>query len=1500
MVQRNVDLIIRAKDDATKAFNAVNEALSELAGVQKTVAASSDKMGAALGKVDAGAKKAAGSLGGDVAVAARRVKDAYDQIGRSLDKARVDFQKQEKLVREQGAALGALKAQAAAATSAIDRMRGKIGPLRPEDIERLKAGERQMKALNREVSQGASAFAKAQQALERSQEGLRGVEGAANAAEVAIREMQTQAARNTAARESVAEQQKLAQSFRDASAAAKAASRVGITEQQQLAAAYRRAQAAADRAHPSIGKLVRELFRVGPAARAAGDGMAHGARQASVMRRAMETFYGETRRSLSVMQRLRGEVLSLTASFVGFYGVFNTGRSFLDAFQTIEAAQNRLGAAFQQNASDVSAEIRFLQQESDRLGFSFGVLSDNFSKFVIGGQAAGIEFGTLKTIFVQVSEAARVLKLSNDDINGVLTAMTQIAGKGTLQMEELRQQLGDRLPGAVGLVAQSLGYGEDRMAEFFKAVENGQIGAEEALVALGKGLQETYSGQLDQALSSVTAKLGRFQNLLFNRQLTAANSGFIQGLEAAIDAINAFLSSQDGIEFFEALGAAMGRVLEIIPTILDNLDTLLFLLQTFASIKIAQFFQAIAAGISSMGAASFATRRQAVLMNRALIASSPALSGLLASAGRGAIALRALRGAMLGVATAGRAIMTLVGGPIGAAIAVVSFFALDLLPTMDRTVETLNDTLAEHEETLGQVRQAYSEAAGDASKFRAELEKVNAIQVEDRLRLLKETLDELRADDPRNGFLRSKASHFDRPIAEAVNATASRTGNDEVREAYYNYSRLDAALKSGKASAAEVREALVALRQALGTTSNEVLSLIATEDRRLGQMEDTEAAIDREAALLAVLNGTATDAQMALLGLAEATSETEEAMTSVAQKVSEFETAMRDLGERIPEVNAVLKQMDGLAAIETSFQNALTAARALPDAIMRAAAEAEAQKARLAALGELGSSSVSGSIVDKIIGVESGGNASAQNPDSTARGLGQFIESTWLRLFNEHFPERAEGMTRAQILALRDDPDLSRRMVELAVDGYARSLSQNSLPVTDPNLYLSHFLGAGGAQKLLQAAPGTQVSNILPQGVIDANQSVLGGGKTREDVIAWAREKMGITEQELAFTQRLADLDAERDKTAREFTENLRSRLDDEAFAASLTAEDLVSREVALALREAEQEAAKAGVTLTQAQLDEIEAITREKFKQQGLDEARNKALEEARRLEEEIGRLQDRKQFLTEQRDYQLQQGDFAGVQQTQSELETVNAALGESIQKALEFWEALGGEGSAAAIQALQQTKEEMARLETKVVVTADQINNSFADKATNAFMSFAQAVAAGERPIEALGRAFAQMASEILLELAQMIIRQAIFNAISGMFGGATGGFGGLVSGGVNALFRHGGGVVNGAGRSGVFSPAMFANAQRYHTGGLAGLMPDEVPAILKKNEEVLTEGDPRHRFNGGLGGGGKPKIKVVNAVDGTDALDQALATSRGEELILNFIRENRSTVRAALGT
>src|SRR5205085_2943448 len=78
------------------------------------------------------------------------------------------------------------------------------------------------------------------------------------------------------------------------------------------------------------------------------------------------------------------------------------------------------------------------------------------------------------------------------------------------------------------------------------------------------------------------------------------------------------------------------------------------------------------------------------------------------------------------------------------------------------------------------------------------------------------------------------------------------------------------------------------------------------------------------------------------------------------------------------------------------------------------------------------------------------------------------------------------------------------------------------------------------------------------------------------------------------------------------------------------------------------------------------------------------------------------------------------------------------------------------------------------------------------------------------------------------------------------GGAGGAGGSIAGIIGGLFgkHHNGGIAGSPTQFSSVSPAVFAGAMRYHTGGLAGLQPDEVPAILRKGEEILTKSDGRH--------------------------------------------------------
>lgn len=147
-------------------------------------------------------------------------------------------------------------------------------------------------------------------------------------------------------------------------------------------------------------------------------------------------------------------------------------------------------------------------------------------------------------------------------------------------------------------------------------------------------------------------------------------------------------------------------------------------------------------------------------------------------------------------------------------------------------------------------------------------------------------------------------------------------------------------------------------------------------------------------------------------------------------------------------------------------------------------------------------------VVDRIIGIESGGKATAKNANTSAYGVGQFTAATWLGLIRERKPDLAQGRGDAELLALRSDPVLSREMVAAYAAKNKAYLESNNLAATPANVYLAHFLGPEGARRVLEANGDKPVSELLSKDAVKANPSVL-GGKTAASVVAWANDKMG-------------------------------------------------------------------------------------------------------------------------------------------------------------------------------------------------------------------------------------------------------------------------------------------------------------------------------------------------------------------------------------------------------
>ncbi len=114
---------------------------------------------------------------------------------------------------------------------------------------------------------------------------------------------------------------------------------------------------------------------------------------------------------------------------------------------------------------------------------------------------------------------------------------------------------------------------------------------------------------------------------------------------------------------------------------------------------------------------------------------------------------------------------------------------------------------------------------------------------------------------------------------------------------------------------------------------------------------------------------------------------------------------------------------------------------------------------------------------------ESALNPHARASTSSATGLFQFIDSTWLDMVRRHGAKHglsreaaalqggADAATRQSILALRRDPELSARMAgELTRENAETLRARLGRDASAGELYAAHVMGSGGALRLIEAA----------------------------------------------------------------------------------------------------------------------------------------------------------------------------------------------------------------------------------------------------------------------------------------------------------------------------------------------------------------------------------------------------------------------------------------------
>lgn len=193
----------------------------------------------------------------------------------------------------------------------------------------------------------------------------------------------------------------------------------------------------------------------------------------------------------------------------GFGGAF-LGMNMFQVSNQYDAMLNGLSAVTG-GVDQARQHMSWLRAEADRVGFSFLDNGRQFTNLAAAGFSVGFTMEQTKELFIGTAEAGRVLGLSTDDMAGALRAIQQMMSKGTISAEELKGQLGERLPGAVGLAAKAMG---KTVPELFKMMEAGELLAKDFLPKFSVALRE-FAGSnnaLARATATPAAQFERLKN----------------------------------------------------------------------------------------------------------------------------------------------------------------------------------------------------------------------------------------------------------------------------------------------------------------------------------------------------------------------------------------------------------------------------------------------------------------------------------------------------------------------------------------------------------------------------------------------------------------------------------------------------------------------------------------------------------------------------------------------------------------------------------------------------------------------------------------------------------------------------------------------------------------------------------------------------------------------------------------------------------------------------
>lgn len=206
-----------------------------------------------------------------------------------------------------------------------------------------------------------------------------------------------------------------------------------------------------------------------------------------------------------------GGFTSQVAGALGWAGAIGTavalGRSIYDTTKQLSILNKSMELGSKDTESYTS-NLAFLKRVTEDYGLELLTTSQAYNKFYIASKNK-LALEDIQLIFDKVSKSASLMGISVYEQEGIFKALEQMMSKGTVQAEELRGQLGDRLPGAFEIMAKAMNVSTAELGDMMK---NGEVMASEVLPKFAIELEKAFGADKVTKVENLTASENRLKN----------------------------------------------------------------------------------------------------------------------------------------------------------------------------------------------------------------------------------------------------------------------------------------------------------------------------------------------------------------------------------------------------------------------------------------------------------------------------------------------------------------------------------------------------------------------------------------------------------------------------------------------------------------------------------------------------------------------------------------------------------------------------------------------------------------------------------------------------------------------------------------------------------------------------------------------------------------------------------------------------------------------------